>query len=271
MNLISGDLGDGVDITGASTADNLVEGNYIGPAITGVAALGNALEGVSISDGSTANTIGGTTAGAGNVISGNAGDGLVLFGTGNSDNLVAGNDVGVTADGGAELANTYQGVAIFDGATGNTIGGTTAGARNTITGNGTASTSQYSYANLAIYDSGTSNNLIEGNYIGSDSDNTAGLNAPYTFGAFIGYGATYNTIGGTSSGSSNIISGNTSDGVEIYRGWHVREPSRRKLHRHRRHGDGGDCQFPQWCRHRGWSRQQHNRWNFAGSRKPDCV
>ena len=216
LNLISGNLGDGVDITGSGTTDDRVEGNYIGPAISGVSALGNALEGVSISEGSTANTIGGTAAGAGNVISGNAGDGVVLSGAGTSDNLVAGNDVGVTPDGGAELANTYQGVAIFDGASGNTIGGTTSDARNTISGNGKASTSQYSYANLAIYDSGTSNNLVEGNYIGSDSDNFAGLNAPDTFGAFIGYGATYNTIGGTSSGSRNIISGNTSDGVVLY-------------------------------------------------------
>jgi parallel beta-helix repeat protein len=215
LNLISGNLANGVDITGAGTAGNLVEGNYIGPDISGIDALGNGLDGVRVLDGSTDNTIGGTTEGAGNVISGNAYDGVDLAGEGTSGNLVAGNELGVTPDGGAALGNTYQGVSIYDGATGNTIGGTTAGACNTIAGNGTASTSDYSYANIAIFDSGTSDNLVEGNDIGSNVDNSSGLNAPDTFGAFIGYGATYNTIGGTTPGSGNVISGNTSDGVVL--------------------------------------------------------
>jgi len=208
-NLISGNLSDGIDLYGQGTNGNYVAGNKIGTEISGGSMLGNLGSGVAIGGGSSLNTV------VGNVISGNGVDGVDIFGQGTSGNGVAGNDVGLSADGMTQLPNTYQGVAIFGGATGNTIGGTTAAAGNVITGNGTASTSQYFYANLAIYGAGTSSNLVEGNDIGTNADNASGLDAPYTFGAFIGDGATNNIIGGTVAGSGNVISGNTGDGVVL--------------------------------------------------------
>ena len=70
-NIISGNVGDGVVISGSGTTGNLVEGNYIGTNAAGTAALGNATDGVQVSSGATGNTIGGTANGAANVISGN--------------------------------------------------------------------------------------------------------------------------------------------------------------------------------------------------------
>ena len=63
--------GYGVDLTGAGTNDNVVAGNYAGTNATGTAALGNCLSGVGSLAGASSNTIGGTAAGAGNVLSGN--------------------------------------------------------------------------------------------------------------------------------------------------------------------------------------------------------
>ena len=56
-----------------------MSGNFIGTDAGGTVDLGNALAGVLIEDGSD-NTIGGTTAGAANVISGNGTDGVAIVG-----------------------------------------------------------------------------------------------------------------------------------------------------------------------------------------------
>ncbi len=69
-NLISGN-NVGVLITGTGAIDNLVLGNYIGTDVTGLLVLGNEHEGVRIEMGASANTIGGTSPAATNVISGN--------------------------------------------------------------------------------------------------------------------------------------------------------------------------------------------------------
>ena len=47
-----------------------------------------------IDSGASDNTIGGTVAGAGNVISGNTNDGVEITGTGTTGNVVAGNFIG---------------------------------------------------------------------------------------------------------------------------------------------------------------------------------
>ena len=73
--------------------------------------------------GSQGNTVGGTASGAGNVISGNADDGIYIS---DSANLVEGNLIGTTADGSAAMANSSNGIYIDDAAA-NTVGGTAAG------------------------------------------------------------------------------------------------------------------------------------------------
>ena len=69
----------GIRASGISiwTAGGLVQGNYIGTNASGTAALGNDVAGVIVSEGSNT-TIGGTASEARNIISGNAGNGVLV-------------------------------------------------------------------------------------------------------------------------------------------------------------------------------------------------
>ena len=90
-NVISGNSGDGIDIT---AEDNLVEGNRIGTDVSGDAAIPN---GTGVDLGSTGNTIGGTSPGAGNLIRETRVTGCYISGANTSGNLVEGNQVGMDA------------------------------------------------------------------------------------------------------------------------------------------------------------------------------
>jgi titin len=204
LNVISGNSVGGVVISDAGTMSNKVEGNFIGTDISGTVAIANGTEGVLVTHGATKNSIGASTAGARNVISGNTGDGVDIEGTGTSQNLVAGNLIGTNVTGGTTLANTGFGVAIGTSASKNTVGGTTAGARNVISANGGG----------GIDINSASSNVIEGNYIGTDV--TGLLNLGNTGdGVKIENSARNNTVGGSSAGAANVISSNTANGVEI--------------------------------------------------------
>jgi titin len=89
-----------------------------------------------VDSGCTENTIVGTTSGAGDLISGNAQAGVWISGMGATGNLVEGDLIGTDITGSIALANRVSGVLIANGASSNTIGGTTAGAGNLITDNG---------------------------------------------------------------------------------------------------------------------------------------
>ena len=106
----------------------MVQGNFIGTDVTGGLPLGNGLAGVDDQSG-IGTRIGGTAAGAGNVISGNGGGGVRLSGTATAA-LVPGNFIGTNAAGTPGLGNVGFGVRIA--ADNNTIGGTAAGAGNVI-------------------------------------------------------------------------------------------------------------------------------------------
>lgn len=200
-------LGNGITIAGSPgnpTSGSVVHGNFIGTDPAGALARGND-DGVEIQF-STNNLIGGTTASARNVISGNASHG-VLVATGASTNVIQGNFIGTNANGTAALGNNSGG--IFSGGTGpDTIGGTVAGARNVISGN---------LNNAGIFiQSGTSTGpLIQGNLIGTDVTGTVALGNH--FGIWLNFGPSLgnSTIGGAVAGARNVISGNRSDGVFI--------------------------------------------------------
>jgi len=197
-NVISGNGFVGVRIYGVMITEtgNLVQGNLIGTDKTGTVGLGNSADGVSILYAANS-TIGGTTESARNVISDNL-DGIDIYGSGATGNLVQGNYIGTDVTGTADLGNSYAGVAIGD-APGNTIGGTAPGARNVISGND-------GYGGVEIVYGGASGNLVQGNYIGTDFTGTADLgNSAY--GVTV-VGAPSNTIGGTAPGAGNVISGN---------------------------------------------------------------
>ncbi len=195
--------GDGVEISGAGATGNQVVGNHIGISVDGAVDLGNRGFGVLIS-GVPNNTIGGTTAAERNVISGNSGGGVKITAVGASSNVVRGNYIGTNAAGLARTGNSGAGVLIDNGATNNTIGGTTAGAVNVISGN---------TSGVQINSSTTTGNKIEGNFIGTDAAGTASLRNT-TAGVQI-TGASANTVGGTSAAARNVISGNWGQGVSI--------------------------------------------------------
>jgi CSLREA domain-containing protein len=137
-NLLSGNTGHGVQITSSASQNNQVLGNQIGVNATGSAALPNGGDGVRIGDGASMNTVGGLAAGDAdaNVIAGNSGDGVRLDGAGTSGNTVAGNFIGVLADGETPHANGGHGVQISNGASSNTVGGGVSDHGNSIAYNG---------------------------------------------------------------------------------------------------------------------------------------
>ncbi len=141
-NLISGNGGPGVGIGTSNgypaAASNKVEGNYIGTDVTGTKALANASYGVVVGNASD-NVIGGQAPGAGNLISGNTQDGVYIVmnpGQPMADgNQVLGDQIGTDAKGKNALGNGGNGVSVVH-ATNTLIGGTGAGAADTIASNG---------------------------------------------------------------------------------------------------------------------------------------
>src|SRR5262249_15524498 len=157
--------------------------------------LGNHQGGVFI-DTRGNNLIGGTAAGAGNVISGNAGPGITLLG---GSSTVQGNNIRTDASASHMLRNA-TGVSIRSNL--NTLGGTAPGAGNLISGN--------RGDGITISGQGARGNLVQGNVIGTDGSGTSALGN--SIGVHISGGASTNTIGGTAaSGAGNLVSGNKSN------------------------------------------------------------
>ncbi len=204
-NVISGN-GIGIVINGNGGTGNLVAGNKIGTDATGTVALANNAYGIEISGGASGNTIGGTSSSNLNVISGNSASGILISDTGSNGNLIQGNRIGTGVAGYGPVSNGANGVIIDNGASDNTIGGLVAGAANVISSN--------QASGVAIGDYQTSNNVVEGNFIGTNLSGTGAL--PNEEGVNIYEGASNNTIGGTTVSARNIISGNLDNGVDIH-------------------------------------------------------
>jgi titin len=194
-NVISGNALSGIQMIGNTAKTNLVIGNFIGTDAAGKIALGNKFEGIYLTN-ALANQIGGTTAGAGNVISGNLQNGLLITGGGNS-NVVQGNLIGLANGGTNALPNRYDGL-IISGGTGNTIGALKGGGGNIISGNATNG--------VFIMLTNDGFNLLAGNYIGTDI--TGEKIVPNNFIGVLIQGCT-NTV------SRNVISGNGQQGISL--------------------------------------------------------
>jgi titin len=201
-NVISGNAEAGVHLTGDGTTANLLLGNLIGTDVTGMAALGNGFAGVLVTDNASNNTLGGTAAGAGNVLSGNAFYGVIIQPSGATGNLLQGNWIGLTADGTAALGNGTIGVSI--GAAGNTVGGAAPGARNVISSNGGFG--------LDLFGNQSSGNLVQGNFLGTTADGITPLGNGEG-GVLLNGGSHNNTVGGSAAGAGNLISANRGHGV----------------------------------------------------------
>src|SRR5579884_3648749 len=143
------------------------------------------------------NTLGGTSTGAGNVLSGNSNDGILLD-SGVSGVAVQGNYVGTNPSGNAALANK---VGIEVAGNSNTIGGSVSGVRNIISGNS---------GDGVLIDNGTSGNVVSGNLLGLHVSGNAAL-ANGSNGLEVQ--GTNNTVGGAVLAARNYISGNKNDGM----------------------------------------------------------
>src|SRR6185437_1558251 len=222
-NLISGNGGAGVDISRfccsgdtSSIVGNVVQGNYIGVNATGSAGIANLQEGVRVSSVNanlpvTGNLVGGTQPGAGNVISGNHGIGVNLEGFWVTNNTVQGNLIGTDSTGDFAIANDRDGIAVTG--SNNLIGGSTAGARNVISGNGRSGSGSGGGNGVGLNGAGPLPvaNIIQGNIIGVNATLTAAI-PNLLQGIGISNGSN-NVIGGPAAGEGNIIAFNGSDGV----------------------------------------------------------
>ena len=194
-NVISGNMIGGIQI---NSSNNVVQGNFIGTDVTGTTDLGNGSHGIAISSPTaTDNLIGGTAVGAGNVISGSSNSGIDVssgaIGTG-----IQGNFIGTDASGMLDLGN--NGFGVFLGSGTNAVGGTVPAARNIIAGNGNNG--------IRITVGG---NVVRGNFVGVGATGTNAL--PNLLGIYIA--SDQNFIGGTMAGAGNVVSGNSSDGIEV--------------------------------------------------------
>jgi hypothetical protein len=212
-NVISGNT-NGIGSDGAGT---IIQGNRIGTNPDGTVAIPNDATGVGAGSPSALApaTIGGTNPGEGNLISGNW-DGI----SAGSNVRILGNLIGTDVTGTKALGNRQNGILVEGGYTDVLIGGTDAGSRNVISGNG----------GNGISGGHTSQAIVQGNYIGTD------VNGNPTLGNGGGISSAANwLIGGTAEGAGNLVAGNGAgillgDSNELVQGNVIRE----------NHGDGVD-------------------------------
>jgi len=205
-NVISGNPEYGIEMGGMDMVNNFIFGNYIGIDAAGTNGIGNQSTGIGVFNGTEGTIIGGTATGEGNVISGNNGNGVYIRDPGTSNNVVLGNLIGTDKTGTNLIPNVDFGVFVYNYASSNVIGGTTAGARNVISG-----TTGYGYG-IAVAEANS--NVVQGNYIGTDITGTNAL--PNAFaGVAVESGSVGNLVGGTGAGAGNIIAFNAY-GIAVY-------------------------------------------------------
>jgi Domain of unknown function (DUF4394)/Calx-beta domain len=181
-NVISGN-GSGVLFIGAAT-NNVVQGNYVGTNAAGTDAVGNGSGIVALSSAQN-NLVGGTVPGARNIISGNSFGLLLTSAAAVVNTRVEGNFIGTNPAGTAGIGNGI-GVYIPAGTSGNSIGGTAAGAGNLIA---------FNFSNGIITDPNAPGNPILSNSIFSNGALGIDLN---------GDGVTPNDAGDADTGGNNL-------------------------------------------------------------------
>ena len=192
-NVISGNNRSGVFLNGAASNANVLTENLIGTDPTGTSEVPN------LTDGITArgpNTMVGLP-GQGNVISGNERWGFFTTSFG-SGSVIQDNLIGTDITGQSALGNT---IGVYLRTASNIVGNAEYG--NVISGN-------VAYG-LAMAGVTATNNLVQGNTIGTDAEATVAI-PNGLFGVRLTQSGT-NTIGGTGSDEGNTISGNGGAGV----------------------------------------------------------
>ena len=193
--VISGNHQDGIDVSGANATGDLITNAWVGVVLTGLVALGNGGDGAGVTGGATGATF------KDDVFSNDAGSGILLD---DASNSVIGCKIGVAKDGTTAAPNT-NGIYLSGSAASNTIGSSAAGGRNIISGN--------RRNGILLTGANVTQNTVTGNYIGLDKNGNVVGNG--WNGVNFLNGAHDNTIGGTTAGSVNVISGNGQSGVKI--------------------------------------------------------
>ena len=195
-NVIAGGNDTGIYLQSAN--NNFVRGNLIGVAAAGTTALSNVNNGMVLFS-SSGNVIGGATAAAQNIISGNGASGIYLTGIGSTGNLIQGNRIGTDISGSNVLGNVAGDGITLISATGNII------SSNLISGNG--------LAGVSISGATATGNTLLGNFIGTDVNGQTNLGNRLAGVTISGAGG--NQIGGINAGNGNVLSGNLQDGIAL--------------------------------------------------------
>jgi len=193
-------------VVSTPTGGNIVEGNHVGVDPTGMLDRGNVRAGIAVSSGG-GDLVGGTTAAARNVASGNndptGSSGITV--EGGDGHRIVGNYIGADISGSGAIPNG-SGIVIGGGSSppaNITIGGTGGFSGNLVSGND----------HNGIQVSSGSGTLIQQNYVGT---NFVGSTALTNWDNGIALFAN-TTVGGTTSSAKNRISGNGT-GVSISAG-----------------------------------------------------
>ncbi len=195
-NVISANGLSGIEILGNAADNNSITDNTIGAKFGGSVALPNSGNGIVIENGDL-NIV------SRNVISGNKLAGVIFTGTA-IDNQLIGNKIGTNSAGTLAMPNFRDGVVIQSAR--NKIGGNLASLRNVISGNGKSG--------ITIAGSEAQNNVIEGNYIGTDVSGTVAI--PNVSDGIRVVNAANNRIGSsTDAAAGNVISGNGGSGISF--------------------------------------------------------
>jgi len=129
------------------------------------------------------------------------GDGVLVLGDGN---VLRGNFIGTDSTGTVAMGNEEDGVEI-QGSADNVVGGTGSGDGNVISGNGSDG--------IRIRDAGSTNNVVQGNFLGTDATGTMALG---NAGDGIEVSSPHTTVGGSDPAARNLCSGNTSAGIRFF-------------------------------------------------------
>ena len=220
--------GNGIQLNSGS--GNTVSGNFIGVNPSGAVAQSNGLDGILVAGGSSNNTIGGPTAAARNVISGNAHRRASRGPRGGAVHRQrrarqlhrrqrrrrrVGRARPSGAHAGSAAGNFGAGIEL-DGAKNNTIGGSTVGAGNVV---------GFNLYGIEL-DNGAQGNVVAGNFVGLGADRASAagnvlqgivLTSTGASGGQAGEpGVQNNTIGGTSAGAGNSVAFNGAAGVAVF-------------------------------------------------------
>jgi putative cofactor-binding repeat protein len=193
--------GFGVEVEGSldPTRGDVIQGNFIGSDVTGTKVLGNGEVGVL---GSGHDVIGGSSPGAGNLISGNAGGGIYE----DTDTVIQGNLIGTDVTGSVALGNgsgpgTHTGIVAGRGST---LGGPNAG--NVVVGCQDVAAVEV-FSSFAGQSGDNADVIVQDNYIGTDITGTKALGN-------LEAGLELYSHGGDAI-IGNVISGNGTDGIVI--------------------------------------------------------